>query len=246
MLELLKALIPYGVYKTYRQWKQKNGIPGYKGLDNLDKQIIDIIRPREGGYFIELGANDGVRQSNTYVLQYLYNWTGILIEPNPKHYYNCIKNRSFRNRPHFVAAACVPFGYKEKFVEMADADLMSISFGLHVNNLDALAHARKGALLAHNECVICMYGAIARSLQSIIDECGEPAKIDFLSIDVEGNEAAVLKGIDFNRSRPIWILVELRSDDHESHQILIDHQYKLHSTLNPRSCVADYLYQSAI
>ncbi len=244
MIKVFKALLPHGVHEFYKNWKQKNGAPGYKGLDKLDKQIIDIIRPREGGYFVELGANDGVRQSNTYILQYTYKWTGILIEPNPKHYYNCIRNRSFRNRPHVVAAACVPFGYNEKFVEMADADLMSVAFGLSVNNTDALAHAKSGALLAHNESVACKYGAIARPLQSILEECRAPSRIDLLSIDVEGNEAAVLKGINLNRFRPIWILVEIRSDDIETHQILTNYQYNLHSTLNPRSGVADYLYKS--
>jgi FkbM family methyltransferase len=244
MISILKALVPHGVYLAYSNWKQKNGVPGFKGLNNLDKQVIELIQPREAGYFIELGANDGIRQSNTYILQFSYKWTGVLIEPSPINYYKCIKNRSFKNKPHVVAAACVPFDYKERFVEIADSDLMSVALGLNVNHLDAFDHAQKGALLSHGESITCTYGAIAKPLQSILEDCKAPSQIDFLSLDVEGNEAAVLKGLDFNKFRPIWILVEIRNDDSETHRILIDHQYTLHSTLNPRNSVADYLYRS--
>ena len=244
MLNFLKALLPHGIYQFYNYWKQSYGIPGYMGLGKLDKKIIEIIEPRNEGYFIELGANDGVRQSNTYVLQYQFNWTGILIEPNPKYYSICSQNRAFKIRPHIVVAACVPFDYNEQFVEMAEADLMSVALGLQVDDLTAHTHAEKGALLANNEQKICKYGAIARTLHSILEECDAPSQIDLLSLDVEGNEAAVLKGIDFYKYRPKWILVEIRSDDSESHQILLDQHYRLHSTLNPRNNLADYLYQS--
>jgi hypothetical protein len=140
----------------------------------------------------------------------------------------------------------VQFGYPEKFVEMVEADLMSVALGLKVNDSEALKHAERGALLGRNDYKLCKYGAIARTLHSILEEYEAPSNIDLLSIDVEGNEAAVLKGINFDKFRPLWILIEIRSHDTESHQILIDHHYKLHSTLNPRNQLADYLYKSII
>ena len=38
------------------------------------------------GVFVELGALDGHRYSNTLVLERCFNWTGLLIEPNPTNY----------------------------------------------------------------------------------------------------------------------------------------------------------------
>jgi hypothetical protein len=49
-------------------------------------------------------------------------------------------------------------------------------------------------------------------LQSIIDECGAP-DIDLISLDVEGYEADVLAGLDFDRSAPRFILIECLDPD---------------------------------
>ena len=46
-------------------------------------------------------------------------------------------------------------------------------------------------------------------LQLIIDKIGID-KVDFLSLDVEGFEYEVLKGVNFNKCRPKYILIEIR------------------------------------
>ena len=48
----------------------------------------------------------------------------------------------------------------------------------------------------------------ARTLTSILDEY-EVTTIDFLSLDVEGYEINVLKGIDFEKHRPNLMLIEV-------------------------------------
>ena len=40
----------------------------------------------ENGLFIEVGANNGFSESNTYYLERFRNWNGILIEPIPHLY----------------------------------------------------------------------------------------------------------------------------------------------------------------
>ena len=49
---------------------------------------------------------------------------------------------------------------------------------------------------------------LARTLQSILDEV-RLHHIHFLSLDVEGYELNVLKGIDFNKSTFDYILIEI-------------------------------------
>ena len=49
------------------------------------------------GYFIEMGAHDGIHNSNTYYYEKNKNWTGILIEPS-FNYKFLIKNRSNKNK----------------------------------------------------------------------------------------------------------------------------------------------------
>ena len=48
----------------------------------------------------------------------------------------------------------------------------------------------------------------ARTLSSILDARGIP-QIDFLSLDLEGYEAAALRGLDLERHRPAILLVEI-------------------------------------
>ncbi|MCR9057134.1 MAG: FkbM family methyltransferase [Rhodobacteraceae bacterium] len=56
----------------------------------LDRKVLKYIS-HDGGYFIELGANDGVSQSNTMLLEEKYGWRGLLIEAIPHKYFECRK-----------------------------------------------------------------------------------------------------------------------------------------------------------
>ena len=54
------------------------------------------------------------------------------------------------------------------------------------------------------------FDAVARTLQSLLIEAGSPHEIDFLSLDVEGTEFEVLKGIDHEVFRFKFMLIECR------------------------------------
>lgn len=47
----------------------------------------------DSGFFIEAGANDGIKQSNTYFYEIEKGWKGLLVEPNYRQYVECKKNR---------------------------------------------------------------------------------------------------------------------------------------------------------
>ncbi len=91
---------------------------GSRGLNQIDLRLIKEMGFMENGFFVELGANNGVDQSNTYLLQKNYGWTGLLIEPSPVKYLECLVNRDFANVPAMRCAACVPFTFKERFVKV--------------------------------------------------------------------------------------------------------------------------------
>ena len=59
-----------------------------------DLNVISFYNNMKNGYFIEIGASDGISLSNTYLLEKKYNWNGICIEPIPDEYNKLIKNRS--------------------------------------------------------------------------------------------------------------------------------------------------------
>ncbi len=212
---------------------------GSTGLNELDLKLIKAINPKANGYFVELGANDGIRQSNTFKLQKHFGWTGLLIEPSPKRFTECVANRAFGNRPNVRCAACVPFNFQDRFVEIIDADLMSVAKGLTITDQQALEHADRGLCFLGDTTLCHTYGALARTLTSLLDEVKAPMAFDLLSLDVEGNELAVLQGLDFQRYKPKWILVETR--DLEIVEYLAESGYQVHSTLSSNDAYSDIL-----
>ena len=111
----------------------------YYGLNELDKKLEEYVN-YDNGFYVELGANDGVNQSNSLYFEQHRKWRGILIEPTPHKYLACCEARSEKNAIH--CNACVGFDYKDKFVEIRYANLMSVSSSLTLDLLDTDAHLK--------------------------------------------------------------------------------------------------------
>jgi hypothetical protein len=45
-----------------------------------DKFILNVLKNKENGYFVEIGSNHPIKINNTYLLENKYNWKGIMIE----------------------------------------------------------------------------------------------------------------------------------------------------------------------
>jgi len=182
----------------------------YHGLNELDKKLEAYLDYDEG-FFVELGANDGITQSNTLYFERVRKWRGILIEPILHNFIKCKHNRSPESSK--VYAACVSFDYNEQYVKLAYSNLMTTPSGLESDIEDPIAHAKSGSIfLKPNEDVVEVI-AVAKTLNSILDNEHAPTLIDILSLDVEGAEIEVLKGIDHNKYRFKYLLIESR--DHE-------------------------------
>jgi FkbM family methyltransferase len=179
----------------------------YYGLNDLDRKLerfIDFDR----GYFVELGANDGVNQSNTLYFEQNRGWRGVLIEPFPPNFFKC---RAARSKDDAIyCCACVGFDYKNEFVKIAYSNLMSTPLELESDIADPIAHANVGRQFLDSSEDVIIYGAQARTLQSILDASGAPPAVDLLSLDVEGAEIEVLRGVDHSRQRFRYICVECR------------------------------------
>lgn len=175
-------------------------------LNNIDKQL-DVIIDQNGGFFVEIGANDGVNQSNTLFFEHSRGWRGVLIEPHPKTFDSLIKNRS--NSNFFKNAACVGFDYDQPSIDLTFMNLMTTSVGipLEISNLDQ--HSQDGA--KHLGQQPYQFTASAVTLNSILDEAKAPPIIDLFSLDVEGAELHVLNGIDHTKYRFRFICVESRT-----------------------------------
>jgi len=179
----------------------------YRGLNELDRQIEPYL-DFDGGFFVELGANDGLFQSNSWYYESQRGWRGVLVEPAPNLFLDCRRNRS--PSTHVACAACVSFDYAQEFVRIVYSNAMSVSMGVESDLPDPLAHAELGRQFLREGETVFTFGALARPLNSILQDASAPQLIDFLSLDVEGSEIEVLKGLDHSVYRFCYMLIECR------------------------------------
>ena len=84
---LIKSITPEFLLKFYYDFKNKRKT--YYGHHELDKKLKKYLN-YEKGFFVELGANDGIKQSNTFYFEKNLNWRGILVEPIKIKYLKCL------------------------------------------------------------------------------------------------------------------------------------------------------------
>lgn len=152
----------------------------------MEKYISNLLKTidYENGFYIDAGAYDGVTQDYTYELE-KRNWSGILIEPSVKTFNQCVENRS--NKNIFINCALV-----------GDDNIESIR-----GNFDGQPTS------SVNER--SMIKVPARTLTSILNEYNI-SNIDLFSLDVEGYEINVLKGLEFDKYSPKYILIEMHDN----------------------------------
>ena len=207
------------------------------GLDDLEKRLLPHIHKRRGT-FVELGAFDGVNQSNTAWLEANRDWRGILIEPIPEAYELCVRNRPLAT---VVNCACVSNEYPESTVEMVYAGLMSIVRGARSSEETDEAWISLGEELQQVSRYRCVVPA--RTLTAVLEE-HDLQRIDLLSLDVEGYEMEVLQGFDLERFRPRHVLVEESRPDGVG-RYLTAHGYRKVTELARGRFTADVLYERA-
>lgn len=171
---------------------------------SLHKRLKELFASKPG-FFIEAGANNGVSASNTYYLEKHCGWTGLLIEAIPHRFVEC---RQARPKSTSVHCGLVSPAYEKDYVELVFMDRMTMVKSEN-GALDLDTHMAKArATTKHQDGLIgTKFFAPARTLSSILAEHGNPV-VDFFSLDVEGHELEVLKGLDFSQCSPRRILVE--------------------------------------
>ncbi len=140
-----------------------------------DKWVCEYLGYKTNGYFIDVGAYDGIQTSNTYALEKYLNWEGICIEANSFIFNSLQTNRKSKNYNVAVTS------YRGYCTFQSDKIACNDQGG-HVISCD--------------------------TLNSILKEANAKEEIDYLSMDIEGEEYNALKGFDFNKWKIKLITIE--------------------------------------
>jgi FkbM family methyltransferase len=184
MISILKKILPTKFKTLLKKFRKFNSI------NNLDKKLLKYLNFKDG-FYIECGANDGVNQSNTWYFEKVLNWTGILIEPNKTSFKNLKNNRSSKNIFKNVALVSEDFKNKNEEIYLSENNLESKL----TNAVNPLSQK-----------------VATETLNKILKELNVN-KINFFSLDVEGYEEEVLKGLNLDVFDIDYILIETNNFD---------------------------------
>lgn len=151
------------------------------GQDVLALAIQGTIQP---GFFVEFGATNGVDLSNSYLLEKSFGWSGILSEP-AKNWHPDLK----ANRDSKIDFRCV-LDTSGQTVSFSETTLGELSTLTDLVNSDSNKLLRKKQSSYEVETI---------SLIDLLDYYNAPSHIEFLSVDTEGSEFAILEKFDFAR-----------------------------------------------
>jgi len=158
--------------------------------------LVDrLLSGRRGGFFIECGAADGEKFSNSLFFELERNWTGLLIEANPDFHRALLE----KNRRAYVLGTCLSTELRPMTVRMQPDGL----FGGIVNTTDKSVPDRIGALKKPEVSVLCFP---LNSIMAALDV----SYVDYLSLDVEGPELEILRTVDWSQLRIDVVTVEYR------------------------------------
>ena len=151
--------------------------------------VDDLLKGRRQGVFIECGAADGEGLSNSLFFELHRNWTGVLIEANPRYHRTLLS----KNRNAYVVRACLSTTSKPRTVQYKLANFLS---GISDKSDDPRSHN-----IQTTTDVQCF------PLNSITAALGIQ-HVDYLSLDVEGAELDILSTVDWTQLSVDVITVE--------------------------------------
>ena len=173
--------------------------------DNEDHDIYDLFFKNDldefgnhirGQGVVEMGAYDGIQQSNSRFFEVCLGWDALLVEGMPKTYEKLVFNRPNAHRFNYAPSCSEEDDVKNKTVAfdnypMTNAGLSSIKTSYSVKNWTV--------------DVAC--GSMTNVLLDIFPH----GHVTFFSLDVEGAEPLIVGNIDFGR-----VFIEIMIVEHSN------------------------------
>jgi FkbM family methyltransferase len=162
------------------KWIGDHPKPGFESQLGQDRWVLSLPWKKGSGFFVDLGAGDGVRLSNSLALEQR-GWTGLCLEPSED--FEGLQ----ANRKCHVLKAVASRAVGETvtfFVDDVDPHYSGI---MDQGGVDGLRSIGRTTSLE------------TTTLTKALDDFEVTWPIDYLSLDTEGSEESILQGLDMKR-----------------------------------------------
>lgn len=177
-----KHLFNYTIYSQYGQ--------DFVALKYLNREIKKLSGGGYTPFYIDIGANDGVSFSNSKMMEEL-GWDGICIEPDSDVYRDLIQNRT---------CCCINVAVSNtsgmaKFTKITGPQMLSgLSDGYSDEHKERIRREVEACNGKIEEVTVPLL-----TFEEIMKKIPKRKRIDFVSIDTEGNEDKILRSINLDK-----------------------------------------------
>jgi len=196
---------------------------------------LDRSAYTENGFFVDIGASDGITASNTFILEKFYKWRGICVDPNP-----AFQQSLMNCRDNFVSTLCV---YNET------GKILPFKFCVDENqfygwNFRSGLEKHLGTIDTDIDKSFMTINVLSITLNDLLALYQAPTDINYISIDTEGSEYEILKTFDFKKYNVKCFTIEheFTSNRQLIHDLMIKNGYNLFTDFNTEN--EDWYFKS--
>lgn len=181
--------------------------------EGQDLLVLSLLDNKRNGFFVDLAARYWQRGSNSFHLETYYDWRGICIEPD-----NIFARGLTINRTCLVICNN----------PISDKNGDKVHFNYKIGGFNSRGNENGEKVTA--------------TLQTVLDAAQAPRVMDYLPLDVEDHEWAVLSKFDFTRYKFLVMTVERPVST--LHSLLTKHGYRWLTQLRGNFGETVYVHQS--
>lgn len=184
-----------------------------------EQVLLNFFEGKRQGRLVEIGAANGLKNSNSRFLIESYEWSGLLVEPHPtffselKKLYGDSTVVELKQLAVYSQKGTMPF-YVYGFENIEPAQVSTLSSTFKDKVCKMYGDGYKEPIMVETDTL----EAILRS---------QPEVVDFLSIDCEGVDMDVLRSNDWRTYRPTLVCIEHSMPQSELHEYMTSQGYWL-------------------
>jgi FkbM family methyltransferase len=175
-----------------------------------DRWVAETLNHKRCGFFLDFGGFDGLMHSNTFYLERFLNWRGVLVEPNPLPYSSACAVRSC------ITINAALWTSSRESLKFTDSHGLSSIVDFQNNDSNTALRKQISNGIIEVDTI---------NPTELLKRFSAPTLIDYMSLDVEGAELAVLTALDLDSYKIALMSIE-HNHEQEKKMLIRDHLKK--------------------